>query len=95
MTMLNDSTVLTLNFSTLDSEFTGNKTAQDGFLIENIPYSPEKTLYASLEKDFGAYRVRLDHTRIDEHPSFPYNSKKISEQFLRILIQTQKLIFLY
>ena len=75
MTMLNDSTVLTLNFSTLDSEFTGNKTAQDGFLIENIPYSPEKTLYASLEKDFGAYRVRLDHTRIDEHPSFPYNSK--------------------
>ena len=75
MTMLNDSTVLTLNFSTLDSEFTGNKTAQDGFLIENIPYSPEKTLYASLEKDFGAYRVRLDHTRVDEHPSFPYNSK--------------------
>jgi len=75
MTMLNDSTVLTLNFSTLDSEFTGNKTAQDGFLLENIPYSPEKTLYASLEKDFGAYRVRLDHTRVDEHPSFPYNSK--------------------
>ena len=37
--------------------------------------NPEKTLYASLEKDFGAYRVRLDHTRVDEHPSFPYNSK--------------------
>ena len=75
MTMLNDSTVLTLNFSTLDAETTGNKRAQDGFLVNNIPYSPEKTLYASLEKDFGAYRVRLDHTRVDEHPSFPYNSK--------------------
>ena len=75
MTMLNDSTVLTLNFSTLDAETTGNKRAQDGFLVNNIPYSPEKTLYTSLEKDFGAYRVRLDHTRVDEHPSFPYNSK--------------------
>ena len=84
MTMLNDSTVLTLNFSTLDSEFTGNKTAQDGFLLENIPYSPEKTLYASLEKDFGAYRVRLDHTRIDEHPSFPYNSKDFRAQLTNI-----------
>jgi len=75
MTMLNDSTVLRVNFSTLDSEATGNQIAQDGFLVNNIPYSPEKTLYASLEKDFGAYRVRLDHTRVDEHPSFPYNSK--------------------
>ena len=84
MTMLNDSTVLTLNFSTLDSEFTGNKTAQDGFLLENIPYSPEKTLYASLEKDFGAYRVRLDHTRVDEHPSFPYNSKDFRAQLTNI-----------
>ncbi len=84
MTMLNDSTVLTLNFSTLDSEFTGNKTAQDGFLLENIPYSPEKTLYASLEKDFGAYRVRLDHTRVDEHPSFPYNSKDFRAELTNI-----------
>ena len=75
MAMLNDSTVLRVNFSTLDSEATGNQIAQDGFLVNNIPYSPEKTLYASLEKDFGAYRVRLDHTRVDEHPSFPYNSK--------------------
>ncbi len=75
MTMINDSTVLTLNFSTLDSELNGNKIAGDGFLVNNLPYSPEKTLYASLEKDFGAYKVRLDHTRVDEHPSFPYNSK--------------------
>jgi len=84
MTMLNDSTVLTLNFSTLDSEFTGNKTAQDGFLLENIPYSPEKTLYASLEKDFGSFRVRLDHTRVDEHPSFPYNSKDFRAELTNI-----------
>ena len=57
MTMINDSTTLTLNVSTLDSEFTGNKVASDGFLLENIPYSPETTVYASLEKDYGAYRV--------------------------------------
>ena len=28
----------------------------------------------SLEKDYGAYRMRLDHSRIGEHPTFPYNS---------------------
>ena len=28
-----------------------------------------------MEKDFGSYRVRLDHTRVDEHASFPYNSQ--------------------
>ena len=74
-TLINDTTRLMINFSTLDSEFTGNKVANDGFLLENIPYSPEKTMYLSLEKDYGSYRVRLDHTRVDEHPSFPYNSK--------------------
>ena len=32
-------------------------------------------MYVSLEKDYGTYRVRLDHSRIAEHPTFPYNSK--------------------
>ena len=57
MTLLNDSTVLTLNFSTLDAEATGNVVAQDGFLVNNIPYSPEKTLYASLEKDLSLIHI--------------------------------------
>ncbi len=84
MTMINDSTTLTLNVSTLDSEFTGNKFASDGFLLENIPYSPETTVYASLEKDYGAYRVRLDHSRVGEHPSFPYNSKDFRSELTHI-----------
>ena len=84
MTMINDSTTLTLNVSTLDSEFTGNKFASDGFLLENIPYSPETTIYASLEKDYGAYRVRLDHSRVGEHPSFPYNSKDFRSELTHI-----------
>ena len=74
-TIINDSTRLMLNLGTLDSEFTGNKTASDGYLLEQVPYSPETTIYASLEKDFGNYRMRLDHSRIGEHPTFPYNSK--------------------
>ena len=74
-TILNDSTRLMVNLSTLDSEFTGNKVASDGFLLEQVPYSPETTLYLSLEKDYGNYRMRLDHSRIGEHPTFPYNSK--------------------
>jgi iron complex outermembrane receptor protein len=73
--IINDSTRLMLNLSTLDSEFTGNQVASDGFLLEQVPYSPETTVYASLEKDFGNYRMRLDHSRIGEHPSFPYSSK--------------------
>ena len=73
-TLINDSTRLMVNLSTLDSEFTGNKVASDGFLLELVPYSPETTLYLSLEKDYGNYRMRLDHSRIGEHPTFPYNS---------------------
>jgi len=73
-TLINDSTRLMVNLSTLDSEFTGNKVASDGFLLELVPYSPETTLYVSLEKDYGNYRMRLDHSRIGEHPTFPYNS---------------------
>ena len=75
VTLINDSTKLMVNLSTLDSEFTGNKRAGDGFLLEQLPYTPETTIYVSLEKDFGKYRMRLDHSRIGEHPTFPYNSK--------------------
>ena len=74
-TLINDSTRLMVNLSTLDSEFTGNQVASDGFHLEQVPYSPETTLYVSLEKDFGKHRMRLDHSRIGEHPTFPYNSK--------------------
>jgi iron complex outermembrane receptor protein len=74
-TLINDSTRLMVNLSTLDSQFTGNKLASDGFLLELVPYSPETTIYVSLEKDYGNYRMRLDHSRIGEHPTFPYNSK--------------------
>ena len=31
-------------------------------------------IYASLEKDFGNYRIRLDHSRVGEHNAFPYSS---------------------
>jgi iron complex outermembrane receptor protein len=75
VTLINDSTKLMVNIGTLDAEFTGNKVAGDGFLLEQVPYSPETTLYVSLEKDYGPYRMRLDHSRISEHPTFPYNSK--------------------
>ncbi|MDA9652323.1 TonB-dependent receptor [Pseudomonadota bacterium] len=74
-TLINDSTRLMINLGTLDSEFTGNKVASDGYKLEQVPYSPETTLYVSLEKDYGSYRMRLDHSRIAEHPTFPYNSK--------------------
>ena len=75
ITLINDTTKLMVNIGTLDSAFTGNKVASDGYLLEQVPYSPETTLYMSLEKDYGNYRVRLDHSRIAEHPTFPYNSK--------------------
>ena len=74
-TLINDSTRLMVNLSTLDSKFTGNKVASDGYKLEQVPYSPETTLYISLDKDYGNYRMRLDHSRISEHPTFPYNSK--------------------
>jgi iron complex outermembrane receptor protein len=84
MMLVNDTTTLTVNISTLDSEFTGNKVAGDGFLLESIPYSPESTLYVSLEKDFGSYRMRLDHNRVGEHPSFPYNTKDFRSDLTHI-----------
>ena len=84
MMLVNDTTTLTVNISTLDSEFTGNKVAGDGFLLESIPYSPESTLYVSLEKDFGSYRMRLDHNRVGEHPSFPYNTKDLRSDLTHI-----------
>ncbi|MDA1341784.1 MAG: TonB-dependent receptor [Proteobacteria bacterium] len=74
-TLINDTTKLMVNLGTLDSEFTGNKVASDGYKLEQVPYSPETTLYVSLEKDYGAYRMRLDHSRIGEHPTFPYSSQ--------------------
>ena len=75
ITIIDDSTRLMVNLGTLDSQFTGNKFASDGYKLEQVPYSPETTLYVSLEKDFGTYRMRLDHNRISEHPTFPYNSE--------------------
>ena len=74
-TLINDTTKLMVNLGTLNSEFTGNKVASDGYKLEQVPYSPETTLYISLDKDYGNYRMRLDHSRISEHPTFPYNSK--------------------
>ena len=74
-TLINDTTKLMVNLGTLDSEFTGNKVASDGYKLEQVPYSPETTLYISLDKDYANYRMRLDHSRISEHPTFPYNSK--------------------
>ena len=73
--IINDTTKLMVNLSTLDSEFTGNQVASDGYLLEQVPYSPKETLYVSLEKDYGNYRMRLDYSRIGEHPTFPYSSK--------------------
>ena len=84
MTLINDSTKLTINLSTLDSEFTGNKFAADGFLVELVPYSPDLTAYVSLERDFGNFRMRLDHTRVAEHPSFPYNSNDLRAEITQI-----------
>ena len=37
-TLINDSTRLMVNLSTLDSQFTGNKVASDGFLLELVPF---------------------------------------------------------
>jgi len=74
-TLINDSTRLMINLGTLDSAFTGDKSASDGYKLEQVPYSPKTTLYVSLEKDYGNYRMRLDHSRIGEHATFPYSSQ--------------------
>ena len=53
-----------VNYGSLDAEFTGGAVASDGFTLEQFPYAPDHTLYVSLEKDYGNYRMRLDHSRI-------------------------------
>lgn len=73
--LLNDTTQLSLNYGSLDSEYTESVVAPDGFAPELFPYAPESMIYASLEKDFGDYRMRLDHSRVGEHNAFPYNSR--------------------
>lgn len=72
---LNDTTKLMVNFGHLDPKYTGGAVAGDGFEIEQFPYTPENSLYVSLEKDFGTYRVRLDHNRKSEYASNPYNGQ--------------------
>lgn len=71
---INDTTQFSLNYGHLDPEYTGSTTLPDGFTIEQFPYAPKDTLYASLEKDYGAFRMRLDHSRVGEHAIFPYSS---------------------
>jgi len=73
--LLNDTTQFSLNYGSLDSEYTESVLAPDGFAPELFPYAPESMIYASLEKDFGNYRIRLDHSRVGEHNAFPYSSK--------------------
>ena len=70
---LNDTTKIMINYGHLDSEFTGGAVASDGFLLEQFPYAPENSIYFSVEKDYGAYRARVDYSRISEHAIFPYN----------------------
>ena len=72
---LNDTTKIMINYGHLDSEFTGGAVASDGFMLEQFPYAPENSIYFSVEKDYGAYRARVDYSRISEHAIFPYNGK--------------------
>ena len=71
--LLNDTTQFSFNYGNLDSNYTESVIAVDGFSPDHFPYAPENMLYASLEKDFGNYRVRLDYQRISEHNIFPYS----------------------
>jgi len=72
--LLNDTTQFTLNYGNLDSKYTESVMAPDGFSPEIFPYAPQTMIYASLEKDFGTYRMRLDHSRVGEHGVFPYSA---------------------
>ena len=72
--LLNDTTQFTLNYGNLDSNYTESVMAPDGFAPDFFPYAPEAMIYASLEKDFGTYRMRLDHSRVGEHGVFPYST---------------------
>ena len=71
--LLSDTLQFTLNYGSLDSEYTESVLAPDGFSPDLFPYAPESMIFASLEKDFGNYRMRLDHSRIGEHNAFPYS----------------------
>jgi len=82
--LLNDTTQFSLNYGSLDSEYTESVTAPDGFAPELFPYAPESMIYASLEKDFGNYRVRLDHSRVGEHNAFPYSSSDPRSQYTHV-----------
>ena len=71
--LLSDTLQFTLNYGSLDSKYTESVLAPDGFSPDLFPYAPESMIFASLEKDFGNYRMRLDHSRIGEHNAFPYS----------------------
>jgi len=72
---INDDLKVMLNWGYLDPEFTGNTSASDGFTIEQFPYAPNHSVYLAVEKNYGDFRVRLDHSRISEHAIFPYNGQ--------------------
>ena len=72
---INDDLKVMLNWGYLDPEFTGNTRASDGFTIEQFPYAPNHSVYLAIEKNYGDFRVRLDHSRISEHAIFPYNGQ--------------------
>ena len=72
--LLSDTVQFTLNYGTLDSNYTESVLAPDGFAPELFPYAPESMIYASLEKDYGNYRMRLDYSRVGEHNAFPYST---------------------
>jgi iron complex outermembrane receptor protein len=72
---INDDLKVMLNWGYLDPEFTGNTSASDGFTIEQFPYAPNHSVYLAIEKNYGDFRVRLDHSRISEHAIFPYNGQ--------------------
>ena len=72
---INDDLKVMLNWGYLDPKFTGNTSASDGFTIEQFPYAPNHSVYLAIEKNYGDFRVRLDHSRISEHAIFPYNGQ--------------------
>jgi iron complex outermembrane receptor protein len=72
---INDDLKIMLNWGYLDPEFTGNTIASDGFALEQFPYAPNHSVYLAVEKNYGDFRVRLDHSRISEHAIFPYNGQ--------------------
>lgn len=72
--LLSDTLKFTFNYGSLDSNYTESVVASDGWAPELFPYAPKSMIFASLEKDYGNYRMRLDYSRIGEHNAFPYNT---------------------